>query len=112
MVAVLPQNLVQGGDHRAEKGRGHGGKQNADAAAAVGLQPPGEGIGPVVQRRDGAADGFQVFRTDIAAIEIFGNGRDGDAGQLGYVLDGCHGMFTSTKRFAKNSAEYPYYCIS
>ena len=71
VIAVGPQRPVQGPEDRAEEGRRKGGQQDAHRAAALGLEPAGVGIGPVVQRRNGPADGLLVFGADVAAVEIF-----------------------------------------
>jgi len=103
VVPVLPQHLVRGQEHAAEKGRGQGGEQNADGVAPPGLEAAGDGIDPVIQLGDGGADGRQIFPPDGAAVDILGHGGRRDPRQTRHVLDGCHDGPPSrekTNRFA------------
>lgn len=62
---------------------------HADAAAAVGAQRLGGGVGQVGKRPRRFTDPGAGFFGDFlvgAAVEDVGSGGDGDAGQLGNVL--------------------------
>ena len=87
MIAVFPQKLVDGHGDVAEEGGHHGRQQNADGSAAIGLQAPGEGIGTIIQLGDGGADGLHIFGAHISAVEILGNGGNGNTSHAGDIAD-------------------------
>ena len=87
-IARLTQGLIQRGDHAAEKRDGQRRHYDADGHRPVGLEASCVSVDAITQSLDRLVDSLAILIADIAAVEIFRNGRKRQSREFGHVFDG------------------------
>ena len=81
------QRSVQRGEHIPEKRNGERRDHHADRHRAVGLEASRVAVDAKAQSLDRLVDSLAIFLTDVAAVEVFRDGRERQSRIFGDVFD-------------------------